>query len=275
MAHATATIIDKPAWVDLSSSDAQASRDFYSKVFGWKVEVNPDPQYGGYAIAKLGDKDAAGIGPAQDPRHPDGLEHLHRHQRHRRACEGRAVSRWDRGRAAVRRRRPGQDGGVPGPVRRVHLGLAGVEDGRLPDRRSELLRLGRAQCTRHREGHPVLHVRLRLDDEDERDGRRAAPVHRVPAGWGERRRRLGDELHGPGRGAQLLAGLLRGRRRGRRVQEGHRRGRARAAAAAGLPGRTLRDRERPAGRESRLAQDQRRADRSWRSRTSRPPGPDI
>ena len=64
MAQATAAIIDKPAWVDLSSSDAQASRGFYSKVFGWKVEVNPDPQYGGYAIAKLGDKDAAGIGPA-------------------------------------------------------------------------------------------------------------------------------------------------------------------------------------------------------------------
>ena len=41
MANATATILDKPAWVDLSSSDAQASRDFYAKVFGWKVEVNP------------------------------------------------------------------------------------------------------------------------------------------------------------------------------------------------------------------------------------------
>jgi predicted enzyme related to lactoylglutathione lyase len=70
MAQATATIIDKPAWVDLSSSDAQASRDFYSKVFGWRVEVNPDPQYGGYALAKLGDKDAAGIGPAQTPDTP-------------------------------------------------------------------------------------------------------------------------------------------------------------------------------------------------------------
>ena len=70
MAHATATIIDKPAWVDLSSSDAQASRDFYSKVFGWSVEVNPDPQYGGYALAKVGGEDAAGIGPAQAPNTP-------------------------------------------------------------------------------------------------------------------------------------------------------------------------------------------------------------
>jgi predicted enzyme related to lactoylglutathione lyase len=70
MANATVAIIDKPAWVDLSSHDAAASRDFYAKVFGWNVELNPDPQYGGYAIAKLGDQDAAGIGPAMDPNAP-------------------------------------------------------------------------------------------------------------------------------------------------------------------------------------------------------------
>src|SRR6187401_2904048 len=70
MANATATIVDKPAWVDLSSHDAGASRDFYAKVFGWNVEVDPDPQYGGYALAKLGDQDAAGIGPKMSPDAP-------------------------------------------------------------------------------------------------------------------------------------------------------------------------------------------------------------
>src|SRR4029077_645089 len=60
----------KPIWVDLSSSDAAASRDFYSKLFGWKVEVNPDPQYGGYAIAQIGGKDVAGIGPRMRPEAP-------------------------------------------------------------------------------------------------------------------------------------------------------------------------------------------------------------
>jgi uncharacterized protein len=70
MAQATATLINKAAWVDLSSSDAQASRDFYSKLFGWKVEVNPDPQYGGYALAKLGGNDVAGIGGVQTPDAP-------------------------------------------------------------------------------------------------------------------------------------------------------------------------------------------------------------
>ena len=70
MAQATAAIIDKPAWVDLSSSDAGASRDFYSKVFGWNIEVNPDPQYGGYALAKIGGHDAAGIGGMMSPEQP-------------------------------------------------------------------------------------------------------------------------------------------------------------------------------------------------------------
>jgi uncharacterized protein len=63
-------IVNKPAWVDLSSADAGASRTFYSKVFGWQVEVNPDPRYGGYALAKLDGKDVGGIGPTMSPDAP-------------------------------------------------------------------------------------------------------------------------------------------------------------------------------------------------------------
>ena len=70
MAETMTRIINKPAWVDLATSDATAARDFYSKLFGWKVEVNPDPQYGGYALAKLGGKDVAGIGPKQMDQQP-------------------------------------------------------------------------------------------------------------------------------------------------------------------------------------------------------------
>jgi uncharacterized protein len=65
MAEAKTAVAHKPVWVDLSSGDAAGSRDFYSKLFGWKVDVNPDPQYGGYAPAKIGGKDVAGIGPKQ------------------------------------------------------------------------------------------------------------------------------------------------------------------------------------------------------------------
>jgi predicted enzyme related to lactoylglutathione lyase len=70
MAEAKAAVANKPVWVDLSSSDAAASREFYSKLFGWNVEVSPDPQYGGYALAKVGGKDVAGIGPKQSPESP-------------------------------------------------------------------------------------------------------------------------------------------------------------------------------------------------------------
>ena len=70
MAEAKTAVVNKPVWVDLSSSDAAGSRDFYSKLFGWTIEVNPDPQFGGYALAKVGGKDVAGIGPKQSPEAP-------------------------------------------------------------------------------------------------------------------------------------------------------------------------------------------------------------
>jgi predicted enzyme related to lactoylglutathione lyase len=63
MADTMAPATYKPVWIDLSSSDAAGSRDFYAKLFGWKVDVEPDPQYGGYAQARIGDKVVAGIGP--------------------------------------------------------------------------------------------------------------------------------------------------------------------------------------------------------------------
>jgi hypothetical protein len=65
MAEAKTAVAHKPVWTDLATSDAAAAREFYGKVFGWDIEVNPDPQYGGYALAKVGGKDVAGIGPKQ------------------------------------------------------------------------------------------------------------------------------------------------------------------------------------------------------------------
>jgi predicted enzyme related to lactoylglutathione lyase len=62
----TTALVNKPAWVDLASTDAAASRGFYSKLFGWDLQVSEDPQYGGYATAKIGDQSAAGIGPKQE-----------------------------------------------------------------------------------------------------------------------------------------------------------------------------------------------------------------
>lgn len=60
----------KPVWIDLASADTAAAGAFYSGLFGWNVAVNPDPQYGGYAMATLDGKDVAGIGPKQSPDAP-------------------------------------------------------------------------------------------------------------------------------------------------------------------------------------------------------------
>jgi uncharacterized protein len=65
-----AAVAARPVWVELGSSDPAASREFYAKVFGWRIEVSPDPQFGGYALAKIGGEDVAGIGPNQAPEQP-------------------------------------------------------------------------------------------------------------------------------------------------------------------------------------------------------------
>src|SRR5215211_7992156 len=70
MTEMSTSTANRPVWVDLASADAEGSRDFYSKLFGWQVEVNPDPQYGGYGLAKVGGRDAAGVGPSQTPGMP-------------------------------------------------------------------------------------------------------------------------------------------------------------------------------------------------------------
>src|SRR5258708_30640411 len=67
MAETKTFVANAPVWVDLASADADKARDYCSKLFGWKVEVAPDPDAGGYALAKLNGKDVAGIGPARLP----------------------------------------------------------------------------------------------------------------------------------------------------------------------------------------------------------------
>ena len=63
-------IAQRPVWVDLSTAEADRSRNFYSKLFGWQIDVNPDPQYGGYGRATSKGLDAAGITPTQSKDQP-------------------------------------------------------------------------------------------------------------------------------------------------------------------------------------------------------------
>ncbi len=58
-----------PSWVDFSSPDLDASRAFYSGLFGWDVPPGP-PEAGGYSIAMIDGKPVAGIGPQMNPDMP-------------------------------------------------------------------------------------------------------------------------------------------------------------------------------------------------------------
>ena len=70
MADAKTFVVNAPVWIDLSSTDPKAARDYYAKLFGWTAEPEKDPAAGGYAIARLSGKDVAGIGGTQDPNGP-------------------------------------------------------------------------------------------------------------------------------------------------------------------------------------------------------------
>ncbi len=48
-----------PCWVDLGTTDGEASRSFYSELLGWSFEVGP-PETGHYAMARLRDRNVAG-----------------------------------------------------------------------------------------------------------------------------------------------------------------------------------------------------------------------
>jgi uncharacterized protein len=53
-----------PSWVDLSSSDADASASFYEEVLGWSAtEPGPAEETGGYRMFMQGDKTVAGLMP--------------------------------------------------------------------------------------------------------------------------------------------------------------------------------------------------------------------
>ena len=171
MAQTMASIANKPSWVDLSSDDAGSSREFYAKLFGWNVEVNPDPQYGGYALAKIGGQDAAGIGPEDGPERPTawalyiGTDDVDALAKQVTSAGGTVVAPpfdvGDQGRMAV----------FQDPAGAFISAWQGTRMGGFQTNAAELVRLGRAQRPRRRQGAAVLHEGLRLDGQDEPDGR--------------------------------------------------------------------------------------------------------
>jgi predicted enzyme related to lactoylglutathione lyase len=66
----TAWLPGTPCWVDLSVADVQKATAFYGSLFGWDVDINPDPQFGGHGNFKLDGRDVAGVGTIMDPNQP-------------------------------------------------------------------------------------------------------------------------------------------------------------------------------------------------------------
>ena len=131
MTNAATVIANKPAWVDLGTHDAEGAREFYSKLFGWHIQVSPDPQYGGYGRALSTERTPRASAPRCRPSRTiwalyigtDDVDALPTRSTQPAAqCYG-----------AVRCRRPGPDGRVRRPWRRGDLGVAADLDGRLPD----------------------------------------------------------------------------------------------------------------------------------------------
>jgi hypothetical protein len=52
-----------PCWVDVSTPDIEATREFYGALFGWTFHPDPRPEAGGYAVFALGGRRAAAAAP--------------------------------------------------------------------------------------------------------------------------------------------------------------------------------------------------------------------
>lgn len=52
-----------PCWLDLATPDLDASKAFYTELFGWTALASADPARGGYTIFHRGGEPVAGAGP--------------------------------------------------------------------------------------------------------------------------------------------------------------------------------------------------------------------
>jgi uncharacterized protein len=54
------------SWADLSTSDPEAAKNFYTGLFGWEAEDTPIPGGGVYTMLRLDGKDACALSAAQE-----------------------------------------------------------------------------------------------------------------------------------------------------------------------------------------------------------------
>ena len=59
-----------PCWTQLGTSDLDASKRFYSALFGWTAVTDPRPEVGGYTMFSLDGSPAAAVAPLMNPQQP-------------------------------------------------------------------------------------------------------------------------------------------------------------------------------------------------------------
>jgi predicted enzyme related to lactoylglutathione lyase len=59
-----------PCWTQLGTSDPEGAKRFYTGLFGWTPEPEPNPEAGGYVIYFLDGSPVAAVSPLMDPNQP-------------------------------------------------------------------------------------------------------------------------------------------------------------------------------------------------------------
>jgi uncharacterized protein len=59
--------VHTPCWTELSSTDPEASKAFYSALFGWSAHTDPRPEAGGYTVMQIGQAPVSAITPQYTP----------------------------------------------------------------------------------------------------------------------------------------------------------------------------------------------------------------
>lgn len=62
-----------PSWIDLSTTDVDGARPFYTAIFGWAYDVNPTDQGGEYVMARKGGHAVAGLSMQQPEQAASGV----------------------------------------------------------------------------------------------------------------------------------------------------------------------------------------------------------
>ena len=153
-----------PSWADLTSPDVEASKRFYSGLFGWDAQdAGPAEETGGYAMFTLRGRNVAGLSASAGREPASDVVDLRRHRRRRRRGGARHRGRRQRPLRAYGRHGRGAHGRVRPSGRRHARRLAGgPPHGRRAGQRARRDQLERAADARRRGRQGVLRGRLRL-----------------------------------------------------------------------------------------------------------------